>query len=240
MKRQRFHWPTAAAGAVAGLARGGAGGEIFKETVKLLFFHLVLAITEGVFDVVIVAVVGVRIAHDIGSSTKNNAPGGPGAIDGGGNKGASRPPGKSGPLSRSGVGFAVKRPGRGEDPAVPAPRTLYHFTCADHGYPGIARSREIRPYPHLKLPTWPPVVWLTDLARPSRDAVGLTSARLTCDRLAVRLTVEAPEAVPFAEARRRWRIPLDAFLDLTAYGDPAHWYVSQEPIVGSQIVAEAR
>ena len=169
-----------------------------------------------------------------------NAPGGPGAIDGGGNKGASRPPGKSGPLSRSGVGFAVKRPGRGEDPAVPAPRTLYHFTCADHGYPGIARSREIRPYPHLKLPTWPPVVWLTDLARPSRDAVGLTSARLTCDRLAVRLTVEAPEAVPFAEARRRWRIPLDAFLDLTAYGDPAHWYVSQEPIVGSQIVAEAR
>lgn len=114
---------------------------------------------------------------------------------------------------------------------------LYHFTCLDHGYKGIQRSREIRPNPagNPMLPSWPPVIWLTDLPAPSKWDVGLTSERLTCDRLEIRYTVDV-EALSFAEARRRWRIDLSTFIDLTSYGNPTHWWVTDEAIPWSAII----
>jgi hypothetical protein len=49
----------------------------------------------------------------------------------------------------------------------PTPSVLWHYTCADHGAPGIDRTGELRPNRHPLLPELGPVVWLTDLTDPT-------------------------------------------------------------------------
>ena len=67
------------------------------------------------------------------------------------------------------------------------PSELYHFTCLDHGLAGIESAGELRPNEHPMIGFR--LIWLTSDPDPVRDAVGLTSTFLTCDRTAARCTV---------------------------------------------------
>jgi len=102
---------------------------------------------------------------------------------------------------------------------------LYHYTC-HHGRRGIGFSGFIVPTPSL----WGlPLVWLTDMRPPGREALGLTSHMLDCDRLAYCYKVDAPLGVePWLESRARADAPLLSVLMLEqAPGvDPRRWFVS--------------
>ena len=107
--------------------------------------------------------------------------------------------------------------------------SLWHFTCADHGLPGIRETGELRPNELAALP----LVWLTDLAVPSRDALGLTSWSLSCDRTEVRVPVPAHPAI---EPWWTWRRahpelrPWAELLEAALGARPAHWLVSASPL----------
>ena len=82
---------------------------------------------------------------------------------------------------------------------------LYHFTCDDHGYPGIVRTGTVLPRQHPFMPGLGPLLWLTDLAEPpTPESVGLTSQNLKCDRLAVggQRRCSAPRRDRFTDGRK--------------------------------------
>jgi hypothetical protein len=96
---------------------------------------------------------------------------------------------------------------------------LYHYTCRDMAR-RILADGVIRPWPIMPdegprgeaIPTGLPddtaVVWLTTIDRPDRQALGLTSHVLNCDRTEVRFTVDVPATrwEDFAAfANPRWR-----------------------------------
>jgi hypothetical protein len=119
-----------------------------------------------------------------------------------------------------------------------APDRLYHFTC-DHGHLGIGESGLIVPASMLLssphgVPWTAVLVWCTDLERPSRDAVGLTSVVLPCDRMAHRYRVDPTLATPWVEIRHRIRerYPDDVDrLETTPGARPMHWWVSSVPLM---------
>lgn len=110
-----------------------------------------------------------------------------------------------------------------------APAVLYHFTCGDHGVPGIEVDGHLRPNEHPLLRNLGPVVWLTDLAEPTKpDAIGLTSRYLQCDRMAVRYVVyrdDVPGLVwwPFV----RQGCDPGVVADLERYGWPTRWWLGR-------------
>lgn len=65
---------------------------------------------------------------------------------------------------------------------------LYHYTCA-HAAPLIERDGLLRPHPQILLDNTP-LIWFTDLEEPDRQALGLTSLTLNCDRTAYRVVVD--------------------------------------------------
>ena len=105
---------------------------------------------------------------------------------------------------------------------------LYHYTCADHGKPGIDRDGLIWPSFHWRLGER--LAWFTDLAEPDALALGLTSVTLPCDRTRVRYEVAAPEScVPWWQFARD--LPREVREDMEcAPGLPRHWWVSREPV----------
>jgi hypothetical protein len=107
--------------------------------------------------------------------------------------------------------------------------SLFHYTC-DHAYPTIMLDREIRPNPHVE----PSLVWLTDLAMPIRDALGLTSTYISCDRTAHRIEITEPPQTIFPWYLWRRAHPQHrhiAYVWENAEGArPAHWYVSEQAI----------
>lgn len=114
--------------------------------------------------------------------------------------------------------------------------TLYHFTC-EHGYTGIEKTRTILPNRHAYLRGLGPLIWLTDLADPDVDAVGLSSeVVLTCDRLAYRYVVTSKACVPWSVVRMR--APVRAVTLLEAYGKPEHWWVARRPLLASEFVLD--
>lgn len=116
--------------------------------------------------------------------------------------------------------------------------SFYHYTCS-HSAPLILRSGTVRPLGQLaclsgQMPTdrhWMlDIAWFTDLEEPLREALGLTSVTLQCDRTEWRLTVSDPSTLlPWSRYARR-RVPVDQREDLERYGRPAHWWVSLEPV----------
>ena len=97
---------------------------------------------------------------------------------------------------------------------------------------GIEQDGVLWPRPQIRLPV--NVVWLTDLAEPDRDALGLTSTMLSCDRTEYRVTV-APEAVGAAVwwpvwSRRVEREIREAYEDAAPGLRPVHWWVSEVPV----------
>jgi hypothetical protein len=81
---------------------------------------------------------------------------------------------------------------------VSPPAFLYHYTCAEHGAPGIEADGYLRARTHPLMPQLGDVVWLTDLdlsSAPYPDKLGLTHDRIDCDRSAIRYIV-IPADVP--------------------------------------------
>lgn len=106
---------------------------------------------------------------------------------------------------------------------------LYHFTCS-HALPHIMREGVLKPNAHPMFhASVPAVVWLSDLAEPLRDALGLTSAFLTCDRTERRLEVDV-EAEPWHLFARRFQIERVVRDTLEEFGMPMHWWVATEPV----------
>ncbi len=125
--------------------------------------------------------------------------------------------------------------GRGHVPAGRAV-TLYHYTC-DHARREIAHDRVLRPMLHPLLGVR--YVWLTDAPEPDRDALGLTSRTLPCDRTRWRVTVErSPSVRPWLSVRSRF-VP-SVVADLEHGALPARWFVSVEPLAVVAVELAAR
>lgn len=119
---------------------------------------------------------------------------------------------------------------------------LYHFCCA-HSAAAIDRTMTLAPgldwltldrrlaqagEPTSGLWRAPAVIWLTDMETPDRDALGLTSHSLDCDRTEFRYTVRSEGAmrwrafVTFYQPNREW-------LDVLQDGrQPDRWFVAME------------
>lgn len=110
------------------------------------------------------------------------------------------------------------------------PEALYHFTCSDHGLPGIERLGLLVPNPRGLTPT--PVVWLTDDPTPDRHDLGLTSLSLSCDRMEVRCVVENTRgaAMPWAYYCAKRGTPVGMRDILEFERDPSSWWVSEKPL----------
>lgn len=104
---------------------------------------------------------------------------------------------------------------------------LFHFTCR-HSASAIRQCGELRPHKHPWLPE--PLVWLTDLTEAWREALGLTSHTLACDRTEHRFEVrDTSLAVPWTTYRRS--VILNALaLEAVTGVMPAHWWVSTVPV----------
>lgn len=119
--------------------------------------------------------------------------------------------------------------------------TLFHY-CCEHVAPKIARDGFLKPgmawrhydfkmlshgEPMSGLWRAPAVVWLTDLARPDRQALGLTSFTLPCDRTEVRFTVsDATGVVPWRDFAETHGAASDWLSVMEAGRSPEHWFVA--------------
>lgn len=119
-------------------------------------------------------------------------------------------------------------------------RKLYHYTCSDHGAPGIQSDGIIRPTRLWGQHYAPLAVWLTDLPFPDRDRLGLTSLILDCDRTEVRFEVEC-EAVRWKHFAAEIGVPREWRRALEGNGaDPYHWFISTEPVPVDKPPAKTR
>lgn len=101
---------------------------------------------------------------------------------------------------------------------------LYHYTCS-HAAPRIKATGLLLPNSHPHNPE--PLVWLTDLDVPWREALGLTSTILDCDRTEWRFTLTEPVAVhPWVAVRRRFDREYVRELERAHGVMPMHWFVS--------------
>jgi hypothetical protein len=72
----------------------------------------------------------------------------------------------------------------------------------------------------------PAVLWLTDSPVVDRDALGLTSTILTCDRARHRFVVETEDAERWSTFADQWGANPSWREDLERYGRPETWWVS--------------
>lgn len=112
---------------------------------------------------------------------------------------------------------------------------LYHFTCA-HGFEGISKTGVLKPSVHPFMRHLGPLLWLTDLSAPTADSLGLTSERLTCDRLAYRYSVHTRTATPWSDLHGR--VPRALVEALESYGEPSHWWVVRRPLLASEFALD--
>jgi len=118
--------------------------------------------------------------------------------------------------------------------------SLWHYTC-DHGHeridglvvPGASLTTRQIDGPGV-------LAWFTDLDAPIRDALGLTSQILACDRTAHRYRVtDAREVVPWVQVRRLWSWASE--IEQAPRVMPRHWYVAavSVPVVYDPILVAA-
>lgn len=105
---------------------------------------------------------------------------------------------------------------------------LYHYTC-EHGQTKILID-------HSTLrPMTDGFLWLTDLDYPFRDALGLTSRILKCDRTQYRFDVDMVEldptvVMPWVRLRREFEPHVVEALETAEGAMPMHWFLAVEPI----------
>ena len=112
---------------------------------------------------------------------------------------------------------------------------LWHYTCA-HVAARVARRGMLVPNRQLVLPGVPRLLWLTPADGPTfREALGLTSHYIRCDRMAFRYVVREHDARPFLDyardrgwSDREWRAELGQ-----GAADPALWYVLDHAALGT-------
>lgn len=115
---------------------------------------------------------------------------------------------------------------------------LWHYTCshsrAELGDEGVLLPTADRAdVSRLGINAWPSFfVWVTDMAEPEPNALGLTRNHIRCDRTEHRYWVtDASDIVP-------WQHVLDtdpgyasvASLLLSPGADPSRWFVSSGPV----------
>lgn len=121
--------------------------------------------------------------------------------------------------------------------------TLWHYTCA-HAQPGIDRRGILLP-PLWQVESVPGglprdayallgLVWATDMDPPQREALGLTSATLSCDRMTRRYQVPADAFTRWGWMRHRLASNLVDALELAPGAQPARWWVADHPVEGAQ------
>lgn len=102
---------------------------------------------------------------------------------------------------------------------------LWHYTC-DHGR-ALITDTLITTAKQIGKPCNGPgdLVWMTDLASPAREPLGLTSNILSCDRTLHRFRViDARQVVPWVKVRGAYRWAVE--LEWAPGARPMHWYVS--------------
>lgn len=105
---------------------------------------------------------------------------------------------------------------------------LYHYTCADHGLPGITSSGVV-------LPNWHPILmatvaWFTDQATPNRERLGLGMTLTRCDRMAYRFTVDASLCRAWMESPERRSARSWDLRSLERFGNPERWWIASVPV----------
>lgn len=111
--------------------------------------------------------------------------------------------------------------------------TLWHYTC-EHAREKLGDAASLVPARYLsdKIPEryWPAeLIWLTDLAVPIRDALGLTSRWSTCDRTTHRYRVtDTTYCYPWMEIRHV--VPNPEYLEAVDGTRPRHWWVARVPV----------
>lgn len=113
--------------------------------------------------------------------------------------------------------------------------TLYHFTCA-HGHAGIEATHLLRPHIHPLMPGLGPLLWLVDIAEPTRVSAGLTSSHITCDRMAYRYSVRTKAAIRWMDIRAR--APHDVVAVLESFGQPERWWVARRVLLPSEFALD--
>lgn len=101
---------------------------------------------------------------------------------------------------------------------------LYHYTCRDSATL-IDRDGHLLPMPQVQLGGPVRLVWLTDLAVPDRDALGLTSHTLSCDRTECQYTVDCPRPIPWSDWADLHGVHWQTRRELEQGRKPQHWYV---------------
>ena len=111
--------------------------------------------------------------------------------------------------------------------------TLFHYTC-DHGRTALGEGGLLRPAGQLTdrpLPWTGEFVWLTDLAHPNADALGLTRTLAPCDRTRHRYRVtDVRDVVPWTDAAHRLARPIREEIEGEPGSRPRHWFVSVVPV----------
>ncbi|WP_027944055.1 hypothetical protein [Amycolatopsis taiwanensis] len=107
------------------------------------------------------------------------------------------------------------------------PSAFYHFTC-NHGARGIHGSGELWPNRHPLLGA--SLIWLTDIPVPDRWGLGLTSNWISCDRTAVRVSVQPVGGIVCWRAWALWhQVPRALIETLEDGARPDHWWVCENP-----------
>jgi hypothetical protein len=128
--------------------------------------------------------------------------------------------------------------------ARPVPARLFHYTCT-HAIDAIDDDGLLRPITDVHPLTLDdgvlPLLWLTDLSVPIRDALGLTSTILRCDRTEIRYDVTSTDDVlAWTDWRRAHRhdariLRIASVLESESGARPAHWFVSEIPLRSSGV-----
>lgn len=109
---------------------------------------------------------------------------------------------------------------------------LYHYTCTDHGQAGIEPGGMLLPNHHPWLPF--PLIWVTDLDVPHREALGLTSYSLSCDRTKIRYEVHPNligNCIPWVKYAQKLPPEVRETLESAPGTMPRHWWVAEQPLL---------
>lgn len=107
---------------------------------------------------------------------------------------------------------------------------LYHYTCSCCAEKIRADGR-LRPWRQVALDNVE-LVWLTDLDTPDRNALGLTSKTLKCDRTEYRVTVDSLMTQRWVSYARWVPLELRRGLELAPGALPMHWWISLLSVAG--------
>jgi hypothetical protein len=106
--------------------------------------------------------------------------------------------------------------------------TLYHY-CCDHSVAKVTRRGFLYPQ-HQPLLGAIALVWLTDMDRPDRDGLGLTSNILQCDRMDYRYICDRDYVEPWAVFAERKGISPLVRIGLEEGRMPERWFVSERNV----------